>query len=967
MPHCFRFLWPALWFGCCAWCAPLRANDSSPSAQQLEEGFRRQIAPFLETYCWSCHGGKEPEAKLDLTGYTTLAAIVQDLPHWEVILRRLEAGEMPPDDAEQQPGAEKRREITEWIRRLRAHEAAKNAGDPGPVLARRLNNAEYDYTILDLTGIDIRPTREFPVDPANEAGFDNSGESLAMSPALLNKYLAAARHVTEHVVLKPDGLEWAPHAAVTDTDRDKYCVRRIVDFYERQPTDYAEYFFAAWRYRHRRALDSPDLTLSQAAREARLSVRYLETVWHVLHEPGLQAGPWTELREQWDKLPPATAPADAVRRGCVALRDFVIQERKRLTPPFQLVSIAGLSRSSQPVVLWNNRRWAEQRRRYLASADESLEAGEQAARERFCDVFPDTFYVSERARMFVDEDEQNKGRLLSAGFHLMVGYFRDDGPLYDLILDQAGRDELDRLWQELDFVAFAPLRQYHDFVFFERAEPPRFIEAAEFDFARAEDQDVIAQAKVDRLSKAYLSKLESSGVPADALEAVRFYFDDMSRQIRWVESARRAAEPRHLESLLEFAARAYRRPLAETECQSLLAFYHALREQHALDHEEAVRDTLVAILMSPHFCYRIDLPRAGSGPQPLADYALASRLSYFLWSSMPDPQLLAQARAGDLHEPEVLLAETRRLLRDPRSRRLAVEFGGNWLDFRRFQQHNSVDRQRFPAFDDELREAMFEEPIRFLDDIIRNNRSVLDCLYGRHTFVNRELAEHYGMPGPPAGSDQWVRVGDADQYGRGGLLPMSVFLTANSPGLRTSPVKRGYWVVRRLLGEQIPPPPPDVPELPTDEADLGELTLREILARHREIKNCAACHERFDSIGLVFEGYGPIGERRTLDLGGQPIDSLALFPDGDPRQGLPGLQDYVRDRRQPDFVDNLCRKFLAYALGRSLLLSDEPLLDAMRSELAADDYRFQRLVEVVVSSPQFLNQRGADDVGGQTK
>jgi hypothetical protein len=215
------------------------------------------------------------------------------------------------------------------------------------------------------------------------------------------------------------------------------------------------------------------------------------------------------------------------------------------------------------------------------------------------------------------------------------------------------------------------------------------------------------------------------------------------------------------------------------------------------------------------------------------------------------------------------------------------------------------------------------------------------------------------MPQPP--KDEWAHVEDAQRYGRGGLLPMAVFLTKNAPGLRTSPVKRGYWVVRRVLGEQIPPPPPAVPELPKDEANLGELTLPQLLARHRADQNCAGCHRRFDSVGLVFEGFGPIGERRAKDLGGKPVETSATFPDGKDRSGLEGLREYLREKRQEDFVDNLCRKLFSYALGRSLLLSDTQALDEMRARLKADGYAFGSLVEAIVTSPQFLNKRGRDD------
>jgi len=305
------------------------------------------------------------------------------------------------------------------------------------------------------------------------------------------------------------------------------------------------------------------------------------------------------------------------------------------------------------------------------------------------------------------------------------------------------------------------------------------------------------------------------------------------------------------------------------------------------------------------------------------------------------------------------VSQTHRMLRDFRTRGLATEFGGNWLDFRRFEQHNAVDRERFPSFTGALRQAMYEEPIRFFTDLAARDGSILDFLYARHTLVDAELAAHYGIAFPD-GVGPWRRIDDASHFGRGGLLPMAVFLTQNSPGLRTSPVKRGHWVVRRLLGERIPAPPPNVPELPKDEAETGEASLPQLLARHREDKNCAGCHQRFDSVGLVFEDYGPIGERRQRDLGGRAIDNQTSFPDGSDGKGLEGLANYLKQRRQADFVDNLCRKMLVYALSRELIVSDEPLLDDVKTRLAADNYRFGQLIESIVTSPQFLRQRGRD-------
>ena len=957
------------------------------SAESLDSRFASHIQPFLTRYCFSCHGAEKPEAMLDLSRDASVAAVAKNLSHWNLALERLRSQEMPPDDAPRRPEPEERAAVIAWLSELREREIHRSAGDPGPMLARRLSNAEFDYTIRDLTGVDMRPTREFPVDPANEAGFDNSGESLSMSPALLKKYLAAARLVVDHVVLKPKGFVFAAYPVATDTDRDKYCVQRIMDFYKRHPVDYADYFLAAWKYRQRQPLGRAEVDLNRLAAEAGLSPKYLARVWSSLTADESAEGPLAAVRKRWEELPvPADSSAEAARLGCERLRDLVVKLRKPLAPNLKKLSITGISPGSQPIVLWNNRQLASRHRSYaglvladckklaeqlhgkdaklaelfpLQKPDAERERRLRGSLERFCSVYPDAFVVSDRGPYF-NPGAADKGRPLTAGFHLMQGYFRDDEPLCDLILEDHERRELDALWQELNFVTLVPMRQYKDFIFFERAEPPRFIGAAEFDFARSEDKDVTSAAKISKLGEAYREKARKLGAKGDAEEAITSYFTSISATIREVEQARLDAEPSHREALLAFAERAYRRPLSPAEGSDLLAFYRQLRGHEGMGHEDALRDTLVAVLMSPHFCYRFEVAEAGATVQPLTDHALASRLSYFLWSSMPDAELLACAAAGDLHKPAVLTAQARRLLRDPRVRGLATEFGGNWLDFRRFEEHNAVDRERFPSFTNELRQAMFEEPLHYFLDVTQRNRSVLDLLYGTDTFVNRPLAQHYGMP-LPQGADDWVPVTDAQRYGRGGLLPMAVFQTKNAPGLRTSPVKRGYWVVRRLLGEQIPPPPPTVPELPKDEANLGELTLPQVLARHRADKNCAACHRRFDSIGLVFENFGPIGERRTNDLGGRPVETTATFPDGQERDGLKGLRAYLKEKRQNDFLDNLCRKLLSYALGRSLLPSDQQTLDEMRAQLAANGNAFGSLIETIVTSPQFLHKRGRID------
>ncbi|MFY7952764.1 MAG: DUF1592 domain-containing protein, partial [Armatimonadaceae bacterium] len=560
---------------------------------------------------------------------------------------------------------------------------------------------------------------------------------------------------------------------------------------------------------------------------------------------------------------------------------------------------------------------------------------------------------------------ERSGRFLTGGTHNATSYFRDDAPLMELILDDAARAELDTLWRDFAVVAAFNERMYLQGIFYERNEARTILVTrdSEFNFARSEDRACASPPQIRKFRDLYLAKAKRNGGIAETLAAYDKYFERSTAQIEQENKDRAAAEPRHRQALLRFAERAWRRPLSTPEKSELMATYQRLRVVDKLGHEDAIRDSVVRILLSPRFLFRVDSvvnapikPASQRKTMPLSDYALASRLSYFLWSSMPDDQLLARAAKGELRRPEVLLAEARRMVQDPRTRALAVEFGGNWLDFRRFEEHSAVDRERFPNFDDNLRSAMFEEPVRFLLDMFQNNRRVLDMLYGTHTFVNAPLARHYGLPDSGATLANWVKVENADRVGRGGILPMGVFLTQNASGLRTSPVKRGYWVVRRVLGERIPPPPPMVPELPKDEGKMDR-PLREMLASHRNNPACSGCHARFDSYGLVFENFGPVGERRSRDMGGKPVDIRAPFAGGVEKSGVEGLRELLKERRQSDFLDNFCRKLLSYGLGRTLLPSDEPTLAAMRRQLDQNDGKVGVLIDTIVTSPQFRTRR----------
>src|SRR5262245_14768669 len=364
--------------GALAWTFGAGASQSPParaiSAGELDRVFSRDIRPFLDKYCVSCHGVNGLAAQFDLRPYSGVASVVKDFARWQLVLDKLRAAQMPPPFAEQQPSAEERKLVISWIESVRKEEARRNAGDPGPVLARRLSNAEYNNSVRDFTGVDLRPAREFPVDPANQAGFDNSGESLAMSPSLLTKYLQAAREVANAVVFKPHGLAFAPHPMLVETDRDRYAVGQVIAFYKRQNTELSDYFQAAWRYKHRAAFGKSKATLAETAAESGVSPKYLATVWRTLELTKEEIGPIAKLQSMWRGLPVPHAPSERqrvegeIKAGADKMRDYVVQLRKKIEFKYTPIKAPGLGETAQPFLMWRNKQYALNRMSFNRAA-----------------------------------------------------------------------------------------------------------------------------------------------------------------------------------------------------------------------------------------------------------------------------------------------------------------------------------------------------------------------------------------------------------------------------------------------------------------------------------------------------------------------------------------------------------------------------------------------------------------------
>ena len=398
--------------------------------------------------------------------------------------------------------------------------------------------------------------------------------------------------------------------------------------------------------------------------------------------------------------------------------------------------------------------------------------------------------------------------------------------------------------------------------------------------------------------------------------------------------------------------RAFRRPVSAADLGRILGVWRAARD--GTDFETGLEAAIAAVLVSHDFLFRVERDPQGlppGTPYALSDVELASRLSFFLWSSLPDDALLERAERGELRRPEVLEAEARRMLADPRARVLATSFAAQWLQLRNLEGAEP-DRRLFPDFDDNLRQAMRRETELLFEEVVREDRSVRSLLRSRHTYLNERLARHYGIPHVHGARFRKVEL--PDDSPRGGLLRHASVLTVTSYATRTSPVLRGKWILETLLGTPPPPPPPDVPAL-EENAVSDLLPVRERLRKHRESPACAGCHRVIDPAGFALEHFDAVGRRRELD-GGRPVDSAGGLPDGSSFDGVAGLEDALL--RRPDvFATALAEKLLTYALGRAVGPQDGPALrEIVRGARASDD-RFSNLVAGIVRSVPFRMRR----------
>ena len=840
--------------------------DAAPVAFAPDDaGYSELIVPFLNRHCLKCHGPDEQEADFRIDQHLRNDFLTRSVvERWSEVLNMLNSGEMPPEK-EPRPRSQDLVQVAEWItrERLRGEEARKVTS----IVLRRMNRAEYNNTIRDLIGVEMRPGDDFPADPT-AGGFDNNGGALTISPLHLEMYLKAARDVLDQAIVtapeRPPAIKWRFELEEGNRGLDRYRVN--IDG-QRILVNGGNNLFRGGitvLRRDRREWDGfADFRDFRVPHPGVYAVRMRAAGVVPPDEAARRAGPLLHERRQQEQEQKLTS--DEERRGSrerfekwvrpYVTKHFEEDRRYRFGPP--RVKLTG----------------------YLGGMRRVLGEFDVAAPENEPQVYEvRAWFEPVEAGVQV----QNVYRIAEHNYNFWV-VRHDDFPRPELLID----------WMELE----GPLYD---------AWPP---------------------------------------------SSHRRIFIDSPHKGRDEEAYAR-------EVLADFMRRAYRRPLRDGEVDSKLELFRRVRPDYA-SFEEAMKTPLVAVLCSPHFLY---LAEPAPGGRRLDDHELATRLSYFLWSSMPDDKLSVLAGEGRLTGPQssqALTTQADRMLADARSEQFVKNFAGQWLGLREVGA-NPPAENLFPRYDDHLEVSMRGESEAFFAHILHNDLSVLNFLRSDFVTINEHLARFYDIPGVKG--DHFRAVPVPPGVPRGGLVTQASILAVTSNGTRTSPVRRGVWVLERLLGDPPPPPPPNAGDIPPGVPGLDKVTVRERLRLHREQPQCARCHDKIDPLGFALEHFNAAGEWRDREARNNasewgpndpPIDATAQLPDGAEFIGVEGLQRELM-KREDAFLRCLAERMYVYALGRELGFADASEVDSAVRHMKQNHYTLRSLIHHVVGSELFL-------------
>jgi tetratricopeptide (TPR) repeat protein len=980
-----------------------------PEAQQVDVA--KDIVPFVEKHCVKCHGAEKPKAGLSLHTFTHEKAILKERKLWDAALHLIESGEMPPAK-QPQPTADEKKAFAKSVRAVYAR-ADTGKPDPGRSLIRRLTRTEYGNTVRDLLQLDLdfKPEFELPTDALTH-GFENNAEALTISPVLLDRYMATAELVAEQAIrvefpkrevlnlegqyhrISPGFSGAGVNVAVAKV------VEKMTALAEANPKD------ALVRYRLARThaaayglkadsvpvlpgresegvwfgsnpqhlpfevrrVDDPAKVKTATEHLERATARYREVIQLEPENLSARLGLAWCLSQSGDK-------AKAIAEFRTTLAAAWMKEKELRPIDWRMSSIVGDG--------WNH---------LAALLDKQTDAKEIKTLDE----------QKEHIKRVRQKSPWQEYRLLDSS----GGMPEFTGPLYTNQSGGAGNlDNFLRYGATDEFLFRVTL-------FVEQSAEP--VRVAVFvggpglpEYSTAEERDqILGELKHKEIQAIKILKIAE--VTARSIEApqqievlisrrgrsgplgilgiglikpkndtapVRLHFKfenegpllPISHQHILACSPDKPQAEQTREIIGRLLPKAFRRPVTKEEIEAIAKFADRA-VANGKKWEVGMQHAVMAMLCSPKFLFRVELDDQPDSiePHPIGEFDLAARLSYFLWSSLPDDELFKLA--GEKKLSANLEAQVRRMLKDPRSRALVDNFAIQWLRLDSLKTHQA-DAKLFPNFDKDLREAMLEETRSFLQHMLREDRSLLELIDADYTFLNQRLAGHYRISdtlgnspgakvekkGDSIPKDRFVRV-QLQGSERGGILTHASLLTMTSPATRTSPVKRGAWVLENILGTPPPPPPPDVPEL--DQKEAKATTLRERLEQHRANAVCAGCHAKIDPLGFAFENYDAVGVFRKME-GNKAIDVSGTLSDGRKINGMSDLKKALLADKEK-FARHVAEKMLTYALGRGVEYYDKRAVDRIVAETAKDDFRLSRMVIAIVQSEPFRLRRGKE-------
>jgi hypothetical protein len=906
--------------------APVAASPATPAAPipaitpESEAAFQTKVTPLLVQNCYECHGNGNHKGDVALDSFKTVADVEKSRGQWEEVLRDVSSGDMPIMGAKHKPTDAERTVITEWIERQLYHYDPAHPY-PGRVTLHRLNRSEYNNTIRDLLAIDFRPADAFPVDDAGY-GFDNNGDVLSIAPVLMEKYIEAANQsldkaiYADPVVPAPvvhwDGATMPgslppsdPNAALIGNGptQRKSLLGRVFNYNAEIHEDYnfpkdGTYVFRMNGYGKQRP-----------------AVQF--------QVDGVDVGKPVLIAA--DLPNSAVYGTDPVKVSAGKHRVTLVFAGSATKAEYDAALAIAATRpaATQPANAGPGRRGPGAGAAGFAGAGAGGAgpggAGANGAGPGGAGFSP-------------------AGGAGAGGAGGLGAPATQPGQRVRPPSTQPGLRGAATQPGGLRGAATQPGAGARGAA--GRGRPPAGARGAR----GGAPQTITGKST---MGVVYVEVEGPEEITPDRMP-------ESYRKVMIVEPSATVTKRQAAEQIVRvFASRAFRRPVDSDELSRLMALW-TKEDASGVDFLTSIHSTLQAVLVSPYFLYRFEQDPTASDPdgvRSLDEYELASRLSYFLWSSMPDDELFKLASEGKLRAN--LETEVRRMMKDPKSSAMVENFAGQWLQLRQLA-NVSPDPMRFPDFDEPLRAAMLKETQLFFSSIMTQDRSVLDFIDSNYTFLNERLAKHYGIPGVTGDDFRQVTLMGNE---RGGLLTQASILTVTSYTNRTSPVQRGKWVLENLLDAAPPPPPPDVPKLvETAQAELTG-TLRERMEKHRTNPNCVTCHAQMDPIGFGLENYDATGAWREKDINNMPIDATGTLPDGSNFNGASGLKEVLMTRKD-QFCRCLTSRLMTYALGRGLEIYDKPTEEQISINLAKNDYKFSNLVMQIVESDAF-QKRGA--------